>query len=108
MRRTTLGAGIALMAVALTAGPVVAQDASATPAPTPSPTPAPVPTGILAAVQQRDSLVCGINGGLPGFSQLDEATGTFSGFDVDFCVRNTVLVEKALGRAAIAAPAGRV
>lgn len=77
MRRTTLGAGIALMAVALTAGPVVAQDAS--------PTPPPVATGILAAVQQRGSLVCGINGALPGFSQLDEATGTYSGFDVDFC-----------------------
>ncbi len=85
MRRTTLGAGIALMAVALTGVPVVAQDASATPAPTPSPTPAPVATGILAAVQQRDSLVCGINGALPGFSQLDEASGTYSGFDVDFC-----------------------
>ena len=134
MRRTTLGASIALMAVVLTAVPAVAQDpsasaaatapasaapapasaapapasaapapasaaatapASAAPAPasaappaatpTPAPTPAPVPTGILAAVQQRDSLVCGINGALPGFSQLDEASGTYTGFDVDFC-----------------------
>src|SRR6185503_794307 len=41
MRRTTLGAGIALMAVTLAAAPVVAQDAS--------PTAPPVPTGILAA-----------------------------------------------------------
>lgn len=77
MRRTTIGAGIALMAVALTGVPVVAQDAS--------PTPPPPATGILAAVQQRDSLVCGINGALPGFSQLDQATGAYSGFDVDFC-----------------------
>jgi len=65
------------MAVALTGVPAAAQDAS--------PTPPPVATGILAAVQQRDSLVCGINGALPGFSQLDEATGSYSGFDVDFC-----------------------
>jgi general L-amino acid transport system substrate-binding protein len=77
MRRSSLGAGIAILAVAMTAVPVVAQDAS--------PTPPPVATGILAAVQQRDSLVCGINGALPGFSQLDEASGTYSGFDVDFC-----------------------
>jgi general L-amino acid transport system substrate-binding protein len=83
MRRTTLGAGIALLAVALTAVPVVGQDAS--PAPTPTPTPPPVATGILAAVQQRGTLVCGINGELPGFSFLDETTGTYSGFDVDFC-----------------------
>jgi general L-amino acid transport system substrate-binding protein len=119
MRRTTLSASIAILAVVLTAIPVVAQDPSASAAPpasaaatapasvapapasaaatapasaappaatpTPAPTPAPVPTGILAAVQQRDSLVCGINGALPGFSQLDEASGTYSGFDVDFC-----------------------
>jgi general L-amino acid transport system substrate-binding protein len=26
-----------------------------------------------------------VNGGLPGFSFLDEATGQFSGFDADFC-----------------------
>lgn len=77
MRRTSFGAGIALMAVALTGVPAVAQDAS--------PTPPPVATGTLAAVQQRDSLVCGINGALPGFSQLDQATGGYSGFDVDFC-----------------------
>lgn len=77
MRRTSFGVGIALMAIALSGGAVAAQDAS--------PTPPPVPTGILAAVQQRDSLVCGINGALPGFSQLDQASGTYSGFDVDFC-----------------------
>ncbi len=77
MRRTTIGTGVALLAIALTTAPVVAQDAS--------PTPPPVAKGILAAVQQRGSLVCGINGALPGFSQLDEATGTYSGFDVDFC-----------------------
>jgi len=56
--------------------------AAATPAATPAP---PVAGGRLAAVQSRGQLVCGVNGGLPGFSVLDEASGQFSGFDVDFC-----------------------
>ena len=38
----------------------------------------------LAAVKARGSLVCGVNEGLPGFSNLDER-GIWSGFDVDFC-----------------------
>jgi general L-amino acid transport system substrate-binding protein len=53
--------------------------------PEPSITPPPAPSGILAAVQGRDQLICGVNGGLPGFSVLDEATGSYSGFDADFC-----------------------
>ncbi|CAN5677566.1 amino acid ABC transporter substrate-binding protein [soil metagenome] len=40
--------------------------------------------GKLAEVQARGSLICGVNGGLPGFSLLAE-DGTWSGFDVDFC-----------------------
>ncbi|HET7727793.1 MAG TPA: amino acid ABC transporter substrate-binding protein [Candidatus Limnocylindrales bacterium] len=55
-----------------------AESAAATPAP-------PVAGGRLAAVQGRGQLVCGVNGGLPGFSVLDEGSGQFSGFDVDFC-----------------------
>jgi general L-amino acid transport system substrate-binding protein len=39
---------------------------------------------ILAAVQERGSLVCGVNDAVPGFG-FQEADGTFSGFDVDFC-----------------------
>ena len=30
-------------------------------------------------------LICGVNGGLPGFSFLDAATGDTTGFDADFC-----------------------
>jgi len=56
--------------------------AAASPAATPAP---PVAGGRLAAVQGRGQLVCGVNGGLPGFSVLDEGTGQFSGFDVDYC-----------------------
>lgn len=38
----------------------------------------------LAAVKARGSLVCGVSQGLAGFSQAD-ASGKWSGFDVDFC-----------------------
>jgi general L-amino acid transport system substrate-binding protein len=38
----------------------------------------------LAAVKARGSLVCGVNEGLPGFSNVDER-GIWTGFDVDFC-----------------------
>jgi len=41
--------------------------------------------GRLAAVQDRGMLICGVNGALPGFSFLDEATGENTGFDADFC-----------------------
>ena len=40
--------------------------------------------GRLALVQERGQLICGVNGGLPGFSFLEE-DGTNSGFDADFC-----------------------
>jgi len=56
--------------------------AEATAAPTPAPPPA---EGRLALVQERGMLICGINGGLPGFSFLDAATGEVTGFDADFC-----------------------
>jgi general L-amino acid transport system substrate-binding protein len=41
--------------------------------------------GRLADVQARGQLICGVNGALPGFSFLDEASGDYTGFDVDFC-----------------------
>jgi general L-amino acid transport system substrate-binding protein len=40
--------------------------------------------GILATVQDRGTLICGINGSLAGFSFLEE-DGTTTGFDADFC-----------------------
>lgn len=39
----------------------------------------------MALVQDRGQLICGVNGGLPGFSFLDAATGETTGFDADFC-----------------------
>jgi general L-amino acid transport system substrate-binding protein len=39
---------------------------------------------ILAAVQERGTLICGANDTLPGFGIIDSA-GEYSGFDIDFC-----------------------
>ena len=39
---------------------------------------------ILAAVQDRGELICGVNDAVPGFGFV-EADGTNSGFDTDFC-----------------------
>ncbi|MGI8658588.1 MAG: amino acid ABC transporter substrate-binding protein [Candidatus Limnocylindria bacterium] len=38
----------------------------------------------VATVQDRGTLICGVNGSLPGFSFLDESGNTV-GFDADFC-----------------------
>lgn len=44
------------------------------------------PTGAsrLATVQSRGQLICGVNGSLPGFSNI-ESDGSVTGFDADFC-----------------------
>jgi general L-amino acid transport system substrate-binding protein len=53
---------------------------------TPTPAPAPPPAGgRMEVIQSRGNIICGVNGGLPGFSFLDEGTGQFTGFDADFC-----------------------
>ncbi|MEY3296750.1 MAG: hypothetical protein RLZZ597_10 [Cyanobacteriota bacterium] len=38
----------------------------------------------LDVVKDRGQLICGVDGGIPGFSFVDEA-GTYSGLDVDVC-----------------------
>lgn len=38
----------------------------------------------LDVVKQRGQLICGVDGGIPGFSFVDES-GTYSGLDVDVC-----------------------
>jgi general L-amino acid transport system substrate-binding protein len=40
--------------------------------------------GLLAEVQARGSLLCGVNNAVPGFGFVDEA-GEHVGFDIDFC-----------------------
>ncbi|MGB0388963.1 MAG: amino acid ABC transporter substrate-binding protein [Ardenticatenaceae bacterium] len=44
----------------------------------------PPESGILAAVENRGKLRCGVHGGLPRFSQITDA-GNTTGFDADFC-----------------------
>ncbi len=41
-------------------------------------------TKTLKRTERRDAVYCGVNTGLPGFSAQD-ASGKWSGFDVDFC-----------------------
>jgi general L-amino acid transport system substrate-binding protein len=40
--------------------------------------------GVLAAVEARGTLNCGVNNGVPGFGFVD-ADGAYVGFDIDFC-----------------------
>jgi general L-amino acid transport system substrate-binding protein len=77
------GTEAAETAVAETAAPAAAGGAAAQP--TPAGTAAPAEPGqTLAAVRERDSLICGVNDQLPGFGSVD-SSGNFAGFDVDFC-----------------------
>ncbi|MEI8035824.1 MAG: amino acid ABC transporter substrate-binding protein [Betaproteobacteria bacterium] len=39
---------------------------------------------LLESIQQRGQLICGVNTGLPGFSQADNQ-GRWSGLDIDLC-----------------------
>lgn len=40
---------------------------------------------LLDVVRERGKLICGVNGGVPGFSALNPDTGEMEGFDADFC-----------------------
>jgi general L-amino acid transport system substrate-binding protein len=61
--------GLVIGALVLSSSAVAAQDAG----------------GTLAAVQERGQVICGVNGGLPGMSVLNEETGVFEGMDADYC-----------------------
>lgn len=84
-----LGLALLVAACAPAAAPPAEEPspAAGTPAPLAEEEPTPLtPTGgRVQAILERGQLVCGVNAGLPGFGFLDEATGSFSGFDVDFC-----------------------
>jgi len=80
--------------LALTLGIVVLGACTSAPQPTASPAetaaasqaPTTAPAGArLAAVKARGQVICGVNGGLQGFSFLDDASNTWSGFDADYC-----------------------
>ena len=66
--------GLVIGALMLGSSAVVAQDE-----------PPPVVGDRLAQIQERGTLICGVNGQLAGFSVLDEATGDYIGIDADYC-----------------------
>lgn len=60
------------------------EPAAAQPTPTVAAAAAPTTGGKLATIKQRGKLICGVNGGLPGFSNTTP-DGDYVGFDADFC-----------------------
>src|SRR5436305_8264353 len=50
-----------------------------------------VSAGTLDTVKSKGFVQCGVNTGLPGFGNPD-ASGTYSGFDVDYCKAVAVAV----------------
>jgi general L-amino acid transport system substrate-binding protein len=95
-RRSLLPVGIIIVSLMLaacdTAPPPAASPtagAGASPTAGAGGSPAASPGGAtgtrLAQVKSRGTLICGVNGSLPGFSVVDQASGAYSGFDVDYC-----------------------
>ncbi len=91
-RARVLTAGVAVIALIIVAcqatppgaTPTGTTGATGTPGTSVAPTTAPGGTR-LQQVRERGNLICGVNGGLQGFSFLDEATNSWSGFDADYC-----------------------
>jgi len=78
-----LAAGLVLSACASDEEATDAADPAA-PEETVTVDPAQTEGGLLAAVQERGTLICGVSQGLPGFS-IQGDDGTYTGFDVDYC-----------------------
>ena len=74
--------GVVLVGGACTSAPppTVAPTAGATAGATSAPA-----GEVLAAIQARGRLICGVHTSLPGFGFPEEGTGRFLGFDADFC-----------------------
>ena len=79
MRRMIAALGLATCLVA----PALAQNAPRPQGQTQA-RPAALATPTLNQVRQRNQLLCGVNGTLPGFSAPDPQ-GAMRGFDADFC-----------------------
>ena len=75
---------VSVAAVACTTAPPPTQAPPTGPAATAAATSAPVGQR-LAAIRSRGQVICGVNGSLVGFSFLEQGTGAWSGFDVDYC-----------------------
>ncbi len=75
-----------LSACGATQAPEPTAVAQTTTAPAPAATTVPAPTGArLQIVKDRGVLICGINGSLAGFSNLNQSTNAYDGLDADFC-----------------------
>lgn len=75
-------AALAVTALGVASIPALAQEAPRTAGQQARPAAPASPT--LAQVRQRNQLICGVNGALPGFSAPDPQ-GVMRGFDADFC-----------------------
>ncbi len=76
--------GAAFVAAACSSTPPATTAPTSNPGTSAAATAAPVGAR-LAAIKARGQVICGVNGGLQGFSFLDEANNTWSGFDADYC-----------------------
>jgi general L-amino acid transport system substrate-binding protein len=75
-----------LAACGATAAPEASPVAQTTAAPAPASTAGPSPAGArLQIVKDRGKLICGINGSLAGFSNLNQTTNQYDGLDADVC-----------------------
>jgi general L-amino acid transport system substrate-binding protein len=76
-----------LAACGTTAAPEASPGTQATTAPAAASTSAPAPSGQarLQIVKDRGKLICGINGSLAGFSNLNQSTNQYDGLDADVC-----------------------
>ena len=87
MKRNWLLIAVGLLVAVLAIAAVACGDDDDEPTPTGVATEEPTDgthSQTLADVLARGRLVCGVNGGVPGFSFV-EPDGTISGFDADFC-----------------------
>ncbi|MGH8929717.1 MAG: amino acid ABC transporter substrate-binding protein [Egibacteraceae bacterium] len=84
MRTTPLLAYLLVLALLATACAAPEPGGSATESTQTAPDQGQAPGGILATVQSRGRLVCGVNSAVPGFGVTNDQ-GEFSGFDIDYC-----------------------
>jgi general L-amino acid transport system substrate-binding protein len=116
--RTPLPSSVRIVAATVVAATLVAtltacgrkgEDTASAPAAGTSPVAAVVASPTIKAIRARDSLLCGVNPGLAGFSYRDNR-GSWRGFDVDFCraVASVVLGDPAKVRFVPVDNAGRI
>jgi general L-amino acid transport system substrate-binding protein len=84
MKRIKLLAALAALTLVIAACTEATDETTTTAEPGDGGTVAPPAGEVLAAVQERGTLNCGVNDAVPGFGFVDE-DGAYSGFDIDYC-----------------------